>query len=51
MITQEITLKITVEDDYKKPNEWDWQSLLDLAPWIGESVEIISVKNGELQNG
>jgi hypothetical protein len=44
MITQTITLKITVEDDYSLPSEWDWQSLLDLAPCIGESVEIIDIK-------
>jgi hypothetical protein len=44
MITQTITLQITVEDDYKSPSEWDWQSLLDLAPWLGESVEIIDIK-------
>ena len=47
MITQTITLQITVEDDYKAPSEWDWQSLLDLSPWTGESVEIIDIKEKE----
>jgi hypothetical protein len=44
MITQTIMLQITVEDDYKAPIEWDWQSLLDLLP--SESVEIIQIKEG-----
>ena len=44
MITQEITLKITVEEDYSLPSEWDWQGLLDLSPSVGESVEIVEVK-------
>jgi hypothetical protein len=45
MITQTITLKITVEEDYSLPEDWDWQGLLDLSPSVGESVEIMEVKN------
>jgi len=45
MITQTITLKITVEEDYSLPEDWDWESLLDLSPSVGESVEIVEVKN------
>ena len=44
MITQTITLKITVEEDYSLPSEWDWQGILDLAPSVGESVEILNVE-------
>jgi len=43
MITQIITLKITVEEDYSSPSDWDWQGLLDLAPSVGESVEILNI--------
>jgi len=48
MKTQTITLKIRVEDDYSLPEDWDWQGLLDLAPSVGESVEIMEIENENL---
>jgi len=41
MKTQIITLKITVEDDYNDPEDWDWQGILDLNPSIGEDCELL----------
>ena len=45
MKTQTITLKITVEEDYSLPEDWDWQGLLDLSPSVGESVEVMELIN------
>jgi len=41
MKTQIITLKITVNDDYDYPEDWNWEGILDLDPCVGESVEMI----------
>ena len=41
MKTQIITLKITVDDDYDYPEEWNWSGILDLDPCVGEECELL----------